>query len=570
MPLLVILDNSTLFSSWSTVFVVGLSLMICVCAAVMRWVASGGQAWSNKGNTIPGPIGWPIVGSLLEMGGLAHRRLASLAVRHGATPLMAFSLGSNRGVITCQPDVARHLLSSTDFADRPLKESAKLLLFGRAIGFAPYGDYLRNLRRIAATHLFSPKRIAAHEQFRQTETSEMLQSLWENASSVLNSTHVVRVRPFLQRAALNNIMMTVFGRRYDFNGSGENEEAVQLQEMVSEGFELLGAFNWADYVPLFKYFHIHGRIHQRCAKLVSQVKVFVQSIIDEHRLNSASTWAVTNSSDFVDVLISLQMDEKISDADMIAILWVMLNVALRSTSILSIYCKYFCVVYIVIFTLIVTMSAVYMLQEMIFRGSDTMAILTEWALAELVLHPVTQSKLHAELDAVVGRVRRVSDADIPKLPYLQAIVKETLRLHPPGPLLSWARLSTKDTVVAGHSIPRGTTAMVNMWAITHDESIWSEPYKFIPERFMASEGGDDVDIRGNDLRLAPFGSGRRVCPGRALGVATVHLWVARLLHHFTWVESPGQSVDLSEVLKLSCQMVSPLSAKPLKRIDLPF
>eukprot|EP01018_Ginkgo_biloba_P019502 Gb_13597 [translate_table: standard] len=528
MPLLVTLDNACLISSWTVL--VGLSLMICVCAGVMRWVAPGGQAWSKKGNnTIPGPIGWPIEGSLLEMGSLAHRRLATLAVRHGATPLMAFSLGSNRGVITCQPDVARHLLSSTDFADRPLKESAKLLLFGRAIGFAPYGDYWRNLRRIAATHLFSPKRIAAHEQFRQKETSEMLQSLWENVSSALNPTAVVQVRPFLQRAALNNIMMTVFGRRYDFNRSEENEEAVQLQQMVSEGFELLGAFNWVDYVPLFKYLPTRDRIHQRCAKLVAQVKVFVQSIIDEHRLNHASACAVTNSSDFVDVLISLQRDEKISDADMIAVLW-----------------------------------------EMIFRGSDTMAILTEWVLAELVLHPVTQSKLHAELDAVVGRVRRVSDADIPKLPYLQAIVKETLRLHPPGPLLSWARLATKDTVLAGHSIPRGTTAMVNMWAITHDESIWSEPHKFIPERFMASEGGDDVDIRGNDLRLAPFGSGRRVCPGRALGVATVHLWVARLLHHFTWVESPGQSVDLSEVLKLSCQMVSPLSAKPLKRIDLPF
>jgi cytochrome P450 len=207
-----------------------------------------------------------------------------------------------------------------------------------------------------------------------------------------------------------------------------------------------------------------------------------------------------------------------------------------------------------------------LLQEMIFRGTDTTAILTEWIMAELVLHPEIQAKLHSELDAVVGRNREVRDADIAHMPYLQAVVKETLRTHPPGPLLSWARLSTEDVQVGGHLVPKGTTAMVNMWAIAHDPTIWANPHNFCPERFLPLEGGMDLDVRGSDLRLAPFGAGRRVCPGRALGMTTVQLWLAQLLHKFQWVASTDHPVDLSEVLKLSCEMVHPLHAVPIPRM----
>lgn len=210
---------------------------------------------------------------------------------------------------------------------------------------------------------------------------------------------------------------------------------------------------------------------------------------------------------------------------------------------------------------------------MIFRGTDTTAILTEWVMAEMVLNPNVQRKVQAELDAVfvakaAGTTTSI-ESEIARLPYLQAVIKETLRLHPPGPLLSWARLSTQDVCVAGHTIPAGTTAMVNMWAITHDPKVWANPEKFMPERFVASEGGQDIDVRGNDLRLAPFGAGRRVCPGRALGLATVQLWVAELLYTFEWSAAEGNSVDLSEVLKLSSEMVYPLQAVATRRAFVP-
>lgn len=191
---------------------------------------------------------------------------------------------------------------------------------------------------------------------------------------------------------------------------------------------------------------------------------------------------------------------------------------------------------------------------MIFRGTDTVAVVMEWILARLVLHPDIQSKVHDELDKVVGRSRAVKESDVAELVYLTAVVKEVLRLHPPGPLLSWSRLSIRDSVVDGHHVPAGTTAMVNMWAIMRDPEVWNDPFKFNPDRFLGP--GPCPNVFGSDLRIAPFGSGRRSCPGKTLGMSAVNMWVATLLHQFQFQSCGG--VDLSEQLRLSCQMANPL------------
>lgn len=206
-----------------------------------------------------------------------------------------------------------------------------------------------------------------------------------------------------------------------------------------------------------------------------------------------------------------------------------------------------------------------LVQEMIFRGTDTTALLTEWTMAELVLHPEVQTKLREEIESIV-KDKDVTDADVARMPYLQAVVKETLRVHPPGPLLSWARLSTSDVKLSNEMvIPANTTAMVNMWAIMHDSNVWDNPKDFKPERFLESYGGTNIDIRGADLRLAPFGAGRRVCPGKNLGLVTVTLWVAKLVNEFKWVQDKSNPVNLNEVLKLSCEMKYPLSAVALPK-----
>ncbi|GLT30158.1 hypothetical protein SLA2020_049760 [Shorea laevis] len=161
-------------------------------------------------------------------------------------------------------------------------------------------------------------------------------------------------------------------------------------------------------------------------------------------------------------------------------------------------------------------------------------------MVRMVLQQDIQTRAHQEIDAAVGSRRCVHDSDLPNLLYLQVVVKEVLSLHPPGPLLSRARLAVHDDIHVGKLfVPAGTTAMVNMWAITHDPSIWKDQSEFRPERFVEEE----VSIMGSDLRLAP---------GRALGLASVQLWLVRLLHHFRWL--PAATVDLSEILRLSLEI----------------
>ncbi|XP_045816556.1 cytochrome P450 78A5-like [Trifolium pratense] len=484
--------------------------------AFLIWLTPGGLAWAlyNKASSsahavIPGPSFTGFTGVL--SGITPHRVLAKLARTHRAESLMAFSVGLTRFIVSSEPETAKEILCSSAFGDRPVKESAYELLFHRAMGFAPYGEYWRNLRRISSTHLFCPRRINGFEGFRSEVGLKMVKRL----NFLMGQMGSVEVKKVLHFGSLNNVMMTVFGKSYDFfEGDG-----VELEELVSEGYELLGIFNWSDHFPLLGWLDLQG-VRKRCRVLVTKVNAFVGKIIEEHKMKRIFEGKAL-VGDFVDVLLDLEEKDKLSDSDMIAVLW-----------------------------------------EMIFRGTDTVAILLEWILARMVLHPDIQAKAQEEIDRVIGDTNFVTDADVQNMPYLQCIVKEALRVHPPGPLLSWARLSVHDVMVGNKFVPKGTTAMVNMWAITHDEKVWNEPEEFKPERFM----NEDFSIMGSDLRLAPFGAGRRVCPGKAMGLASVHLWLAQLLQSFKWVPcDDDSSVDLEECLKLSMEMKKPLVCKVVPR-----
>uniref|UniRef100_A0A0E0KG65 Ig-like domain-containing protein n=1 Tax=Oryza punctata TaxID=4537 RepID=A0A0E0KG65_ORYPU len=468
-------------------------LLLALLFLALAFFHPGGVAWalSSSGGhgaaAIPGPPG-----VLLAFAGPnPHRTLARLAASRGATRLMAFSVGLTRFVVASHPDTAREILAGAAFADRPVKEAAAELMFRRAIGFAPNGEYWRRLRRLASAHAFGPRR-----------------------------------RRLLQLASLDNVMASVFGVGLGELGEGAVSE---LEEMVKQGYELLGTFNWGDHVPLLRLLDVHG-VRRRSRALASRVRVFVSKIIEEHKRRRDAKYGGgggddDGDGDFVDVLLGLEGEERLEEEDMVAVLW-----------------------------------------EMIFRGTDTVAILLEWVLARMALHPDIQSKAQAEIDAAAA----AANGDAAGLPYLHCVVKECLRMHPPGPLLSWARLATRDAHLdhldGGRAmvVPAGTTAVVNMWAIARDGGLWRDPGVFRPERFL-DEAADVGVGAGCDLRLAPFGAGRRACPGRALAMATIHLWLAQLLRSFRWVPSGDGGVDMSERLNMSLEMEKPLICLALPR-----
>ncbi|KAK9136200.1 hypothetical protein Syun_015530 [Stephania yunnanensis] len=171
------------------------------------------------------------------------------------------------------------------------------------------------------------------------------------------------------------------------------------------------------------------------------------------------------------------------------------------------------------------------------------------------VNKATCLKAQEELTAQVGNDRHVDESDIDNLVYLQAIVKEVMRLYPAGPL-SGPRESIEDAMVAGYRIPAGTRLIVNLWKIQRDPSIWTDPLEFRPERFLTTH--KKVDVWGQHYELIPFGAGRRVCPGVSFALQVVTLTLARLLHGFELKTPNGEPVDMTEGAGLANVKATPL------------
>lgn len=205
------------------------------------------------------------------------------------------------------------------------------------------------------------------------------------------------------------------------------------------------------------------------------------------------------------------------------------------------------------------------LQEIFLAGSETTSSTIEWAMTELLCKAESLNKAKAELSQVVGKSRMVEENDIDKLPYLQAVIKETLRLHPPIPFLV-PRRAMEDTNFQGYDIPKDTQVFVNAWAIGRDPDVWDEPCCFKPERFLDSK----VDYKGQNYELIPFGAGRRMCAGIPLAHRMLHLILGSLLHQFDWEldsDISKEQMDMKDKLGIVMRKAVPLVAVPKRALS---
>lgn len=202
---------------------------------------------------------------------------------------------------------------------------------------------------------------------------------------------------------------------------------------------------------------------------------------------------------------------------------------------------------------------------MFTAGTDTSSSIIEWALSEMLKNPKILKRTHDEMDQVIGRSRRLEESDIPKLPYLQAICKETFRKHPSTPL-NLPRVSTVACEVNGYYIPKNTRLSVNIWAIGRDPEVWENPNDFNPERFFTQKNAK-IDPRGNDFELIPFGAGRRICAGTRMGIVLVEYILGTLVHSFDWKLAKGvDELNMDEAFGLALQKAVPLSAMVSPRL----
>ncbi|XP_077214805.1 flavonoid 3'-monooxygenase-like [Tasmannia lanceolata] len=469
----------------------------------------------------PGPKGWPILGNLPQLGTKPHHSLAALARVYG--PLFHLRMGSVHVVVAASSTVASLFLKTHDanFSNRPPNSGAKHIAYNyQDLVFAPYGPRWRTLRKICAVHLFSAK---ALDDFRHVREDEV----WGMARALARSGGPVKVGEILNVCTTNALARVMLGRRVfgEEDGGGQKE----FKEMVVELMVLAGVFNVGDFVPVLERFDLQG-VAKKMKRLHRRFDDFLGGIMEEHRKAGGGTG---QHNDLLSLLMGLKEDAeegggKLTDTEIKALLL-----------------------------------------DLFTAGTDTSSSTVEWALAELIRHPDLLSEAQQELDSVVGQGRLVSESDLANLPFLQAIVKETFRLHPSTPL-SLPRFASKSCEINGYFIPEGSTLLVNVWAIARDPAVWPKPLEFQPSRFLPGSKQAYIDIRGNDFEVIPFGAGRRICAGMSLGLRMVQFMTATLVHTFNWTLPNGQipeKLDMEEAYGLTLQRAVPLMVCPLPRLD---
>ncbi|CAA2974621.1 cytochrome P450 71A3-like [Olea europaea var. sylvestris] len=467
---------------------------------------------STAGKRIPSPPKLPVIGNLHQLGLFPHRALQALSKRYG--PIMMLHLGSVPAVIVSSAEGAREIMKTHDlvFSNRPKVSIPDKIVYGsKDIAFAPYGEHWRQVRSICVLHLLSFKRVQSFRYIREEETDLMIQKIRQSSTS---PTSVTNLSNLLVSVTNDTICRVALGRKYS---DGEADGSNKFELMLKEIMEIAGTFNVGDYIPWLKWMNMVNGLDARVDRLAKTFDKFLSSIVEEHRSRRKQENS-SNATDLVDLLLEIQSEKKTS------------------------------------FTLDdETMKSV--IFDMFAAGTDTTYTSLEWTVTEVLRHPKVMKKLQNEVRQVAGGKSEITEDDLEKMPYLKAVMKESLRLHPSIPLLV-PRESTQDTKVMGYNIPTGTQVMVNAWAIARDPKEWENPEEFNPERFF---NNTEVDFRGFNFEYIPFGAGRRGCPGITFAMAVNEFALAKLMLNFNFALPIGaKDWDLLEAVGSTVHKKHPL------------
>ncbi|KAJ6807791.1 cytochrome P450 98A2 [Iris pallida] len=467
----------------------------------------------------PGPTPWPVVGNLYQIKPVRFRCFAEWAGAYG--PIFSVWFGTTLNVVVSSSELAREVLKEKDqaLADRPRnRAAARFSRDGKDLIWADYGPHYVKVRKVCNLELFSPKRLEALRPIREDEVTAMVESIFKHCTQPGKSGKSLVVRDHISGVAFNNITRLAFGKRFVNSEGVMDEQGMEFKAIVANGLKFGASLSLGEYVNWLKW--MYPIDEEAFAKHGARRDRLTKAIMDEHTRSRKESGARQH---FVDALLTLQEKYDLSEDTIIGLLW-----------------------------------------DMITAGMDTTVITVEWAMAELVKNPRVQKKVQEEMDRVIGKDRIMTEADFPNLPYLQCVVKESLRLHPPTPLML-PHKATANVKLGGYDIPRGSIVHVNVWAIARDPQVWKNPLEFRPERFEE----EDIDIKGHDYRVLPFGAGRRVCPGAQLGINLVQSMLGHLLHHFDWDLPEGakpEEIDMSENPGMVTFMHTPLQAIATPRL----
>ncbi|WCJ36797.1 cytochrome P450 family 71 subfamily B polypeptide 4 [Euphorbia peplus] len=470
----------------------------------------------RKNNSVqlpPGPLAFPVLGNIPQLyGAEPHQRLSDLAKTYG--PVMSIQQGQIPAVVISSVETAQEVLrnQSEVFAGRPVTQAAEIILYnGRSIAFAPYGDYWRQMRKISTLEFLSAKQVQSFRTIREEQVSNVIKSLQLKGGSLVNLTNIA--------IDLTNIVMLLA----TFGENGKTKQhLLTILESVKDSGKVIGFADFFPSLKLVQYFTRGALLKLR--RLHLEADRILEDTIDEHKANKKEDdhGEVDN---FLDVLLDIQKKGN-------------LQIPLTNDCIKAI------------------------IVELFGAGSHTSSKLIDWTISELMRNPKAMRKAQEEVRRVFGEKGKVEESKLPELKYLKLVIKETFRLRPTAPLI--LRECREKTKVNGFDIDPKTTILVNLWAIGRDPNVWIDPEKFNPERFEDIQ----IDYKGANIELIPFGAGKRICPGMSLAIVYVELLLANLLYHFDWKLPDGVTPD---TLSMNEAFLGALSRKEdLNLIPIPF
>ncbi|CAL5031205.1 unnamed protein product [Urochloa decumbens] len=485
----------------------------------------------NHHHLPPSPPALPVLGHLHLVGSLPHVSLRNLARKHG-TDLMLLRLGAMPVLVASSPRAAEAVLRAHDhvFASRPHSLAAEVVLYGPSdVGFAPYGEYWRQAKKLVITHLLSVKKVQSFRHAREEEVGRVMGEIGEAAAAGV----AVDVGDLLSAFTNDLACRAVMGE--SFRREGRNK---QFRELVADTSPPLAGFNIEEFFPFLARFGVLSKVvRAKSERLRRRWDELLEPLIDDHERQydaMAATATATASDpkgfvDFINVLLSVREEYGLTREQMKALLL-----------------------------------------DVFFAGIETSAAVLEYTIAELMRRPHLMKKLQAEVRSCVPKGQEaVTEPDLAGMTYLRAVIKESLRLHNVTPLVA-PRISMASCSIDGYMVPAGVRVLINSWAIGRDARFWEDdPEEFVPERFIGDGSAAHVNFRGNDFQFLPFGSGRRMCAGMNFAMAIVELMLANFVYCFDWELPPGkerQDIDMTGMFGLVVNRKEKLLLVPKFRV----
>ncbi|KAI9071417.1 hypothetical protein K1719_046613 [Acacia pycnantha] len=419
-------------------------------------------------------------------------------------------------MIVSSPEIATEVMKTHDqiFANRPTTLATEILTYNNSnVVFAPYGNFWRQLRKICTLELLSSKRVQSFKSIREEEVSMLMKDIDEYEGCVMNLSK--KISP-----VTNSIVA-----RAAFGKKTKNVEAIL--PTIEHGIKLTTGFNVIDFYPSLKFLSVIIGTKAKMIRIHNEIDEMVENIITDHKEKNLKGNLAGAAEDLVDVLLRIQKEDD-------------LEIPLSSDNIKAV------------------------IMDIFVGGTETTSTTVEWAMTELLKNPVAMKKAQEEVRRVYGGKGYIDESELSESKYVAAVIKETLRMHPPVPLLI-PRENSERCEINGYEIPAKSTVIVNAWAIGRDPKYWNEPEKFAPERFLNTTV--DYNFKGSNFEFIPFGAGRRICPGVGFATPVVELLISNMLFHFDW-KLPNQmkpeELDVEESFGATMGRKNDLCVVPFK------